>query len=132
HLRVRQGRPQSGWQCHRTLPRHRRAAEVRGAYEGGRHSPRAEHVRRRDGGAVMVAALFVFVVVTGLVLGAAWMAMNLPTWLAARKMAGRLKEVSRSVDMPDTPSFVAEGPKSPLPSIDKVLAKSGSGLAKLI
>jgi len=80
----------------------------------------------------MVAALFVFVVVTALVLGAAWAAMNLPTWLAARKMAGRLKEVSRSVDMPDTPTFLAEAPKSPLPSIDKVLASSGSGLAALI
>jgi tight adherence protein B len=80
----------------------------------------------------MVAALFVFVVVTGLVLGAAWAAMNLPTWLAARKMAGRLKEVSRTVDLPDTPTFVTEGPRSPLPSIDKVFAKSGSGLATLI
>ena len=80
----------------------------------------------------MVAALFVFIVVTGLVLGAAWAAMNLPTWLAARKMAGRLKEVSLTADMPDTPTFLAEAPKSPLPSVDKVLARSGSGLATLI
>jgi tight adherence protein B len=80
----------------------------------------------------MIAALIVFVVVTGLVVGAAWAAMHLPTWLAARKMAGRLKEVSLSVDMPDAPTFVAEKPKSPLPSVDKVLARSGSGLATLI
>jgi len=80
----------------------------------------------------MIAALFVFVFVTGSVLGIAYGAMHLPGWLAARKMDRRLREVSRTVDMPEATTFVTEGPKGPLPSVDKILGGANSSLAQLI
>ena len=54
-----------GRQGRRPVPRHRRAAEGRRADEGRRHPSAYGHVRRRDGGPVMVAAFVVFVLVVG-------------------------------------------------------------------
>ena len=70
HLRVREGGRHQGRQGCRPLPCDRRAAEGRGADAGGRHPAAHRHVRRRHGGAVMLAALVVFVLVTSAVMGA--------------------------------------------------------------
>ena len=69
----------------------------------------------------MLAAIVVFVLVTGLVMGAFFGLQELPGWLAARRLDRRLREVSRPAgdDLPDTPSFVTEVKKGPLPAIDK-------------
>ena len=55
-LRLREGRAVAGRQGHRPLPRDRRAAEVLRAAQGIGHPPAGRHVRRRDGGAVMLAS----------------------------------------------------------------------------
>jgi tight adherence protein B len=82
----------------------------------------------------MIAALVVFVLVTGLVMAAFFGIMKLPDWLAARKLDRRLREVSRPIglDLPDTPSFVTEVKKGPLPAIDRALGGANSSLATLI
>ena len=82
----------------------------------------------------MVAALIVFVVVSGLVMGAFYGLQQLPGYLAARKLDRRLREVSRPLgtDLPDTPSFVTEVKKGPLPAIDRALGGANSSLATLI
>lgn len=83
----------------------------------------------------MLVAAVVFVVVTGLVLGLYAGLTNLPGWLAARKLDRRLREVSRPggiLDLPETPTFVNEVKKGPLPAIDKALGGANSSLAKLI
>jgi tight adherence protein B len=82
----------------------------------------------------MVAALVVFVVVTGLVMGAFYGLQQLPGWLAARRLDRRLREVSRPIglDLPETPSFVTEVKKGPLPAIDRALGGANSSLATLI
>jgi tight adherence protein B len=81
----------------------------------------------------MVAAVVVFIVVTGLVMGAFFGLQELPGWLAARRLDRRLREVSRPAgDLPDTPSFVTEVKKGPLPAIDRALGGANSSLATLI
>jgi tight adherence protein B len=82
----------------------------------------------------MVAAVIVFVLVTSLVMAAFYGLQELPGWLAARRLDRRLREVSRPVgtDLPDTPSFVAEVKKGPLPAIDKALGGANSSMATLI
>ena len=81
----------------------------------------------------MLAALVVFVVVTAAVIGAYFGLMELPGWLAARRMDRRLREVSRPAgDLPETPSFVTEVKKGPLPALDKALGGANSSLATLI
>jgi tight adherence protein B len=82
----------------------------------------------------MFAAVVVFVVVTSAVMGAYFGLMNLPGWLAARRLDRRLREVSRpsGADLPDTPSFVTEVKKGPLPALDKALGGANSSLATLI
>jgi tight adherence protein B len=82
----------------------------------------------------MLAAIVVFVLVTALVMGAFYGIQQLPGWLAARQMDRRLREVSRPAggDLPDTPSFVTEVKKGPLPAIDKALGGANSSLATLI
>jgi tight adherence protein B len=82
----------------------------------------------------MIAAVVVFVLVTGLVLGAFYGLQQLPGYLAARRLDRRLREVSRpsGVDLPDTPSFVTEVKKGPLPAIDRALGGANSSLATLI
>jgi tight adherence protein B len=81
----------------------------------------------------MLAAAVVFVLVTSAVIGAYFGAMKLPDWLAARRLDRRLREVSRGGgDLPDSPSFVAEVKKGPLPAIDRALGGANSSLATLI
>ena len=82
----------------------------------------------------MVAAFIVFVFVTALVIGAFYGLQQLPGWLAARRLDQRLREVSRpaGIDLPDTPSFVAEVKKGPLPAIDRALGGANSSLSTLI
>ena len=82
----------------------------------------------------MLAALIVFVLVTGLVMGAFYGLQQLPGYLAARKLDRRLREVSRPLgtDLPDTPSFITEVKKGPLPAIDRALGGANSSLATLI
>ncbi len=82
----------------------------------------------------MVAAFVVFVLVTGLVMGAFYGLQQLPGYLAARRLDRRLREVSRpaGADLPETPSFVTEVKKGPLPAIDRALGGANSSLATLI
>ena len=82
----------------------------------------------------MLAAVVVFVLVTGAVMGAYVGIMKLPGYLAARKLDRRLREVSRplGVELPDSPSFVTEVKKGPLPALDKALGGANSSLAMLI
>ena len=82
----------------------------------------------------MLAALVVFFLVSSLVMGAYFGLMGLPGWLAARRLDRRLREVSRPIglDLPDTPSFITEVKKGPLPVIDKALGGANSSLATLI
>jgi tight adherence protein B len=82
----------------------------------------------------MLAALVVFLLVTGLVMGAFYGLQQLPGWLAARRLDRRLREVSRpaGADLPETPSFVTEVKKGPLPAIDRALGGANSSLATLI
>ena len=117
HLRVREGGRHQGRQGCGPVPRHRRAAEGRRADEGRRHPSAHRHVRRRHGGAVMFAAFVVFVLVTGAVMGAYLGLMNLPGWLAARRLDRRLREVSLHGRDPlvDAPTLVTEVKKGPLP-----------------
>ena len=85
----------------------------------------------------MVAALFVFILVSGSIIGAYYGATWLPGFLAARKLERRLHDVSLGAADPevkDDSSIVKQAIESPIPGIDKVLAKSnaGSRLARLI
>jgi tight adherence protein B len=82
----------------------------------------------------MLAAVVVFIVVTGLVAGAFLGLQELPGWLAARRLDRRLREVSRPAgdDLPDTPSFVTEVKKGPLPALDRAMGGANSSLATLI
>ena len=81
----------------------------------------------------MLAAFVVFVLVTGAVIGAYFGLMELPGWLAARRLDRRLREVSLTgAALPDAPSFVTEVKKGPLPALDKALGGANSSLATLI
>jgi len=85
----------------------------------------------------MVAALLVFILVSGSIIGAYYGATWLPGFLAARKLERRLHDVSLGATDPevkDDSSIVKKAIESPIPGIDKVLAKSnaGSRLARLI
>jgi tight adherence protein B len=85
----------------------------------------------------MVAAFFVFVLVTGSIIGAYYGAMWLPGFLAARKLERRLHDVSfgtGDAEVKDDSSIVKQAIESPLPGIDRVLSKfnAGSRLARLI
>jgi tight adherence protein B len=81
----------------------------------------------------MLAALVVFVLVTGVVIGAYFGLMNLPGWLAARRLDRRLREVSRPTgDLPETPSFITEVKKGPLPALDRAMGGANSSLSTLI
>ena len=81
----------------------------------------------------MVAAFVVFVVVTGIVLALGHGLNQLPSWLAARKLDRRLREVSRPIDeFVGQPALVTQQKRGPLPAIDKALGGANSSLAKLI
>jgi tight adherence protein B len=82
----------------------------------------------------MVAALVVFVLVVGLIMGGYYGLTQLPDWLAARRLDRRLREVSLTHDPlaggPTT--IITEQKVGPLPAIDKALGGANSSLAKLI
>jgi tight adherence protein B len=82
----------------------------------------------------MVAAVVVFFLVSGLVVGAFYGLQQLPGWLAARRLDRRLREVARpaGADLPETPSFVTEVKKGPLPALDRAMGGANSSLATLI
>jgi tight adherence protein B len=82
----------------------------------------------------MLAAIVVFILVTGLVMGAFYGLQQLPGWLAARRLDQRLREVSRpaGADLPDAPSFVTEVKQGPLPALDRAMGGANSSLATLI
>jgi tight adherence protein B len=80
----------------------------------------------------MVAAVIVFIVVSGLVMGAYFGAIRLPGALADRRMERRLREVSFRGETEEAQSFIREKSKGPLPALDKAFGSADSPLAKLI
>jgi len=81
----------------------------------------------------VLIAVIVFVVVAVLAAVISNQAMNLPTILADRRMAKRLREVSYRDDKgPENASFIRERASGPLPGLDKVLGGAESPLARLI
>jgi tight adherence protein B len=81
----------------------------------------------------MLAAVAVFVLVTGMVIGLYVGATRLPAWLAARRLDRRLREVSqREPELTDTPTFVNQRLEGPLPGLDKLMGEAGSSLTRLI
>lgn len=81
----------------------------------------------------MVAAIAVFVLVVGLVMGGYYALTQLPDWLAMRRLDRRLKEVSLTQDPLAGPkTILTEQKVGPLPAIDKALGGANSSLAKLI
>ena len=81
----------------------------------------------------MVAALAVFVLVVGLIMGGYYGLMQLPGFLAARRLDRRLREVSLTHDPVAGPkSLITEQKVGPLPALDKALGGANSSLAKLI
>jgi tight adherence protein B len=85
----------------------------------------------------MLAALLVFMVVVGAIMGAYAAATRLPALLAARRLDRRLRDVS-APEQAETAAadgtVVKHSLEGPLPAFDRVLARSGPGarLARLI
>jgi tight adherence protein B len=75
----------------------------------------------------MLAALMVFVVVTGLCLGGYFLVAALPRMMAARRMEQRLREVA----VPEAPgseaALVTEQPQGPLPMVGRLIGATGAG-----
>jgi tight adherence protein B len=82
----------------------------------------------------MGAAVLVFFVVAGLVVGSYLGAMWLSAALEGRKLARRLREVGESPDAPMDPALVMDRPKGPMPRLDGLVHRTaaGSRLARLI
>jgi tight adherence protein B len=81
----------------------------------------------------MVAAVVVFVVVVALIMGSYYGLVQLPGWLAARRLDRRLREVSLTHDpLAERSTIITEQKVGPLPAIDKALGGANSSLAKLI
>ena len=85
----------------------------------------------------MLAALAVFALVTGTILGIYYAVTWLPGHLAARRLDRRLHDVSfgaAEVDPKDDATVVKHALEGPLPGIDRLLSKSGvgTGLAGMI
>ena len=81
----------------------------------------------------MIAAAVVFIVVVAVVMGMYYGVMQLPGWMAARRLDRRLREVSLTHDPLTGPSTVITETKvGPLPAFDKALGGANSSLAKLI
>jgi len=80
---------------------------------------------------MMLAALAVFALVTGAILGAYYAATWLPGHLAARRLDRRLHDVSfggADLDPKDDATVVKHALEGPLPGIDRLLKKSSLGL----
>src|SRR4029079_2294208 len=91
-----------------------------------------------DGGALMLLAVIVFVLVVGVIMGAYTAMMRVPGVLAARRLDRRLLDISMPAATTHTPptdeTVVKHTRKGPLPELDRLLAQSGMGsrLARLI
>ena len=81
----------------------------------------------------MLAAILVFFVVAGLVLGGYFGATSLSASMEGRRLARRLREVGTSLDVPDA-ALVMDQPEGPLPQLDGLVSRTraGSRLARLI
>jgi len=85
----------------------------------------------------MLAALFVFVLVAGTIIGVYYAAMWLPGYLAAQRLDRRLHDVSFGAadgDAKDDSTVVKHTAQGPLPAMDRALTRSsiGTGLARMI
>ena len=85
----------------------------------------------------MLPALFVFLLVSGSIIGIYYAVTWLPGHLAARRLDQRLQDVSfgaADLDGKDDATVVKHALEGPLPGIDRLLSKSGAGagLAGLI
>src|SRR5262249_23477789 len=114
-----------------------RAAEVRRAVEGVRHSSASRHVRRCHRGALMLLPLVVFLFV-GVIVGLlAFMAFKYgPGELAKRRLELRLREVAGSSESNEEgeATVVRREADGPLPSVERAMLKTraGSKMALLI
>src|SRR6476660_5546015 len=85
----------------------------------------------------MLIALVIFIIVTGSIVGGYYAAINLPGFLAARKMDQRLREVATPAGEPNAggdDSIVKRTEKGALPVVDRLVAGTNAGtwLTKLI
>ena len=82
----------------------------------------------------MIAAIAVFVLVVGAIMGSYHGLMQLPGWMAARKLDRRLREVTLGTDpvAGQKKSLITEQKVGPLPALDKALGGANSSLAQLI
>ena len=84
----------------------------------------------------MLAAIAVFLIVTGVAMGVGWVISAIPGNMAQKRLAKRLREVgSMSITTEgEATSVVRQEDSGPLPAIQKLLGKTGagSGLTKLI
>jgi Flp pilus assembly CpaF family ATPase len=122
----------AGRQGHRPVPGHRRAPEVLRAAEGVGHSPAGGHVLWRHGGAVMLAAFMVFVLVVGAIMGTYIAMMRVPGMLAARRLDRRLLDISMpaATDPSATDdSVVKQARKGPAAGARSAARAVGHGIA---
>jgi tight adherence protein B len=85
----------------------------------------------------MLIALVIFLIVTGSIVGGYFAAVNLPGFLAARKLDQRLREVATpagEVESGSDDSIVKRAQKGALPGVDRLIegTNAGTWLAKLI
>jgi tight adherence protein B len=81
---------------------------------------------------MMLAALAVFALVTGTILGAYYAVTWLPGHLAARRLDQRLHDVSfgaTDADPKDDGTVVKRALEGPLPGIDRLMSRSGLGIS---
>ena len=104
------------------------------AAEGVRHPPAARHVRRRDRGSVMapfILIVSVFVLGTGLVLGAFMLVTKLPGYFAQKRLDTRILEIT-TPDAPDGEEggeLLKDRQVGPLPGLDRLVGGSARGFA---
>src|SRR5204862_5618864 len=115
----------TGRQGHRAVPRDRRSAEIVRAPARVGHSSSRRHVRRRDGGALMLLAFAAFVVVAGTVVGGYAALTYLPGLFASRRIGQRLLDVTAApegaADTSDRGDIVKAEGGGPLPDVDRLL-----------
>jgi tight adherence protein B len=80
----------------------------------------------------MIAALLVFVLVTGAVIGAYFGALRLGGVVSGRQLEKRLRDLSTPLPEDGEASIVNREPTSPLPALDKLVADRGASLSTLI
>jgi tight adherence protein B len=82
----------------------------------------------------MLAALMVFVLVTGAVLGLYLVARALAAWMSSRRVEQRLREVSGPVEETESTTVVMRATEGPLPAVERLLAGTqvASRLSRLI